>query len=157
MKTSAKLLIIVVLAVAVIAAVALKQNHKKAAAGAGDSPAVAAESAAAASATAASGAPTSTQTVAAKLPKLIDLGADKCIPCKMMAPILRDLAREYEGKAAVIFIDVWKNPAPARQTGIRVIPTQILYDKHGKEVGRHEGFLDKQSIVAAFEKLGVKR
>jgi thioredoxin 1 len=87
---------------------------------------------------------------------LVDLGATECIPCKMMAPILRDLAREYEGKAAVIFIDVWKNPAPARQTGIRVIPTQIFYDKQGKEVGRHEGFLDKKSIVAAFEKLGVK-
>jgi thioredoxin 1 len=87
---------------------------------------------------------------------LVDLGATECIPCKMMAPILRDLAREYEGKAAVIFIDVWKSPAPARQTGIRVIPTQIFYDKQGKEVGRHEGFLDKKSIVAAFEKLGVK-
>lgn len=88
---------------------------------------------------------------------LVDLGATECIPCKMMAPILRDLAREYEGKAAVIFIDVWKNPAPAKQTRIRVIPTQIFYDKQGKEVGRHEGFLDKKSIVAAFEKLGVKR
>jgi thioredoxin 1 len=87
---------------------------------------------------------------------LVDLGATECIPCKMMAPILRELAREYEGKAAVIFIDVWKNPAPAKQTRIRVIPTQILYDKEGKEVGRHEEFLDKKSIVAAFEKLGVK-
>jgi thioredoxin 1 len=88
---------------------------------------------------------------------MVDLGATECIPCKMMAPILRDLAREYEGKAAVIFIDVWKNPAPAKQTRIRVIPTQIFYDKEGREVGRHEGFLDKKSIVAAFEKLGVKR
>ena len=88
---------------------------------------------------------------------LVDLGATECIPCKMMAPILRELEREYEGKAAVIFIDVWKNPAPARQTGIRVIPTQIFFDKQGREVGRHEGFLDKKSIIAAFEKLGVKR
>jgi len=88
---------------------------------------------------------------------LADLGATECIPCKMMAPILRELAREYEGKAAVIFIDVWKNPAPAKQARIRVIPTQIFYDKEGREVGRHEGFLDKKSIVAAFEKLGVKR
>lgn len=88
---------------------------------------------------------------------LVDLGATECIPCKMMAPILRELAREYEGKAAVIFIDVWKNPAPAKQARIRVIPTQIFYDKEGREVGRHEGFLDKKSIVAAFEKLGVKR
>jgi thioredoxin 1 len=88
---------------------------------------------------------------------LVDLGATECIPCKMMAPILRDLAREYEGKVAVIFIDVWKNPAPAKQTRIRVIPTQIFYDRTGKEVLRHEGFWDKKAIAAAFEKLGVKR
>ena len=87
---------------------------------------------------------------------LVDLGATACIPCKMMAPILVEVRREYEGKAAVIFIDVWKNPAPARQTGIRAIPTQIFYDKAGKEVGRHEGFLDKKGIVAFFERLGVK-
>jgi thioredoxin 1 len=88
---------------------------------------------------------------------LVDLGATECIPCKMMAPILQGLAREYEGKAAVIFIDIRKNPAPARQTGIRMIPTQIFYDRNGKEVLRHEGFWDKKAIVAVFEKLGVKR
>jgi thioredoxin 1 len=88
---------------------------------------------------------------------LVDLGATECIPCKMMAPILRELEREYTGKAAVIFLDVWKDPAPARRTGIRLIPTQIFYDRTGKEVFRHEGFLDKKSIVAVFEKLGVKR
>ncbi len=88
---------------------------------------------------------------------LVDLGATECIPCKMMAPILGELAREYEGKAAVIFIDIRKNPAPARQTGIRTIPTQIFYDRTGKEVLRHEGFWDKKAIVAVFEKLGVKR
>ncbi len=88
---------------------------------------------------------------------LVDLGATECIPCKMMAPILEEVRREYEGKAAVIFIDVWKNPAPARQVGIRTIPTQIFYDRTGKEVGRHEGFLDKKSIVTVFEQLGVRR
>ncbi len=87
---------------------------------------------------------------------LVDLGATDCIPCKLMAPILVEVRREYEGKAAVIFIDVWKNPAPARQVGIRTIPTQIFYDKEGKEVGRHEGFLDKKSIVAIFGRLGVR-
>jgi len=88
---------------------------------------------------------------------LVDLGATDCIPCKMMAPILVEVRREYEGKAAVIFIDVWKHPAPARQVGIRTIPTQIFYDKAGREVGRHEGFLDKKSIVTVFERLGVRK
>ena len=88
---------------------------------------------------------------------LVDLGATECIPCKMMAPILVEVRREYEGRAAVIFIDVWKTPAPARQMGIRTIPTQIFYDKTGKEIGRHEGFLDKKSIVTVFEQLGVRK
>jgi len=88
---------------------------------------------------------------------LVDLGATDCIPCKMMAPILKELRKEYEGKAAVIFIDVWKNPAPAKLLGIQTIPTQIFYDRSGREVGRHEGFLDKKTIIEVFEKLGVKR
>jgi len=87
----------------------------------------------------------------------VDLGATECIPCKMMAPILKEIREEYQGRAAVIFLDVWKDPTPARRLGIRTIPTQVFYDKEGREVGRHEGFLDKKSIIAAFEKLGVKR
>jgi len=87
---------------------------------------------------------------------LVDLGATECIPCKMMAPILKELRQEYQGRAAVIFLDVWKDPTPARRLGIRIIPTQVFYDKEGREVGRHEGFLDKKSIIAAFDKLGVK-
>ncbi len=57
---------------------------------------------------------------------MVDLGADKCVPCKLMAPILDKLSHEYRGKAAIIFIDVWKNPEPARKYGIRSIPTQIF-------------------------------
>ena len=45
-----------------------------------------------------------------KLPRLVDLGADKCIPCKMMAPILESMKKEYAGRLQVDFIDVWKNP-----------------------------------------------
>lgn len=87
---------------------------------------------------------------------MVDIGAKKCIPCKMMAPILEELTKEYQGRAAVIFIDVWEKPEAGSQFGIRAIPTQIFYDEQGKEVTRHEGFLDKQSIVGMFTKLGVK-
>ena len=87
---------------------------------------------------------------------MVDIGAKKCIPCKMMAPIIEELKSEYQGRAAVVFIDVWKNPAAGRQFGIRTIPTQIFYDAQGKETGRHEGFLDKQSIVKTFTDLGVR-
>ncbi len=86
---------------------------------------------------------------------MVDLGAHKCIPCKMMAPIIEELQKEYTDRASIIFIDVWEHREQARRFGIRGIPTQIFYDKEGKEVGRHVGFLDKKSIVATFEKLGV--
>mgnify|MGYP006290004873 FL=1 len=86
---------------------------------------------------------------------LVDLGADKCIPCKMMAPILAELKKEYTGRASIIFIDVWEHRRQVERFGIRAIPTQIFYDATGKEAFRHVGFMDKKSIVATFEKLGV--
>lgn len=87
---------------------------------------------------------------------MVDLGAKKCIPCKMMAPILEELENEYKDRAAIVFIDVWENPNAGQQFGIRTIPTQIFYNSAGEEVLRHEGFFDKASIVAQLQKLGVK-
>ncbi len=87
---------------------------------------------------------------------MVDIGAKKCIPCKMMAPILEELEKEYKDRAAIIFIDVWENPAAGKQFGIQLIPTQIFYTAEGKEVLRHEGFMGKAAIVAELEKLGVK-
>lgn len=89
---------------------------------------------------------------------MVDIGAKECIPCKMMAPIMEELEKEYHatGKAAILFIDVWKNKDQGRRFGIRSIPTQIFYDKEGNEVYRHEGFMDKKEIVSRLEKLGVK-
>lgn len=86
---------------------------------------------------------------------MIDLGADQCVPCKMMAPILEKLKKEYEGKAAIIFIDVWKNNGPARRYGIRAIPTQIFFDAGGREVNRHVGFMSEKDIVGQLTKMGV--
>ncbi len=91
----------------------------------------------------------------AKLPKLIELGADKCIPCKMMAPILEELKSEYAGRLGVVFIDVWKNPEKGREYGIRVIPTQIFYDADGNEFYRHVGFFSKEDILKTFKKKGI--
>jgi thiol-disulfide isomerase/thioredoxin len=90
------------------------------------------------------------------LPRLIDLGADKCIPCKMMAPILEELKEEYKGVFEVMFIDVWKDPQPARQYKIRVIPTQIFLDGSGKELFRHEGFFSKEDILNKWAELGIE-
>ena len=84
---------------------------------------------------------------------MVDLGANSCIPCKLMAPILKELRSEYKGRASIIFIDVWKDPSQSKKFGVRVIPTQIFYDKSGKEVWRHEGFMDKVSITEKLKNL----
>ncbi|OHB54815.1 MAG: thiol reductase thioredoxin [Planctomycetes bacterium RBG_13_44_8b] len=91
---------------------------------------------------------------AQKLPRLLELGADKCIPCKMMKPILEELTQEYAGKLQVEFYDVWKNPAYGQQYGISLIPTQIFLDTTGKELFRHQGFPSKEDILAKWKELG---
>lgn len=87
---------------------------------------------------------------------MVDLGAKKCVPCKMMAPILEALEKEYKERAAIIFIDVWENPEAGKEFGIHVIPTQIFYDASGREVKRHQGFMSREVIVAELDKLGVR-
>jgi thioredoxin len=87
---------------------------------------------------------------------MVDLGAKSCIPCKMMAPIMEKLEKDYKGKAAILFVDVWKEPDQAKRFDIRTIPTQIFYDKEGKEVLRHAGFMSEEAIVTQLKKMGVK-
>jgi len=89
------------------------------------------------------------------MPTMVDLGANECIPCKMMVPIMEKVKKKYQGKAAVIFIDVWKENEPAKRFRIRAIPTQIFFDKEGKEVFRHEGFMGEADIDRIFRKMGV--
>ena len=89
------------------------------------------------------------------MPTMVDLGANECIPCKMMVPVMEKVEKRYRGKAAIIFIDVWKDKEPARRFGIRAIPTQIFFDKEGKEVFRHEGFMGEADIERIFNKMGV--
>jgi len=87
---------------------------------------------------------------------MIDLGAKACIPCKMMAPIMEKMEKKYAGKAVIHFYDVWKDRDPAVRFGIRVIPTQIFFDKNSKEVYRHEGFMSESDIVGQLTIMGVK-
>lgn len=89
------------------------------------------------------------------LPKLLDLGAGKCVACKMMTPVLEELKTSLTGKLDVVFIDVWENQNAGSQYGIRIIPTQIFYDAEGKELFRHEGFFSKEDILAKWKELGI--
>ncbi len=93
---------------------------------------------------------------ATPVPRLVDLGAGRCIPCKAMAPILEQLRVDYVGKLEVQFIDVWKMPDQAQVYGIRTIPTQIFYSADGRELGRHEGFISREEILSTWKSLGVE-
>jgi thioredoxin 1 len=135
-----KIAIVLVLAAAIAGAFYLKQGP-----GAGDAASVVPK------------VPAATGTAAPKaLPRLVDLGADKCIPCKKMAPILEELRKEQAGKIEVVFIDVWKNPDAANPYNINLIPTQIFFAADGKELFRHEGFFPKEDILAKWNELGVE-
>ncbi len=90
------------------------------------------------------------------LPKLLDFGANKCIPCKRMAPILKELSEEYKDRVIIKIIEIDPEPGLTKANRIRLIPTQIFFDAKNQEVFRHEGFMDKEQIKKVFQKMGVK-
>ena len=90
------------------------------------------------------------------LPRFLELGSDKCVPCKMMQPVIAELSRECAGKLRVDFIDVWKNPDEGKKYQVRAIPTQIFFDREGREIFRHIGFFPKPEIYDKFRELGIK-
>lgn len=87
---------------------------------------------------------------------LLDLGSEQCVPCKLMAPILKKVEQDFRDRAAVIVIDVYRYPEQAKRFGVRAVPTQIFFDKNGKEVYRHMGFMSEKAIVEQLAKMGVK-
>ncbi|AOY59720.1 TrxA4: thioredoxin [Desulfococcus multivorans] len=99
--------------------------------------------------------PTSPEVPVKGMVTMIDLGASECIPCKLMAPILDKLKKTYDGRAAIVFIDVWEDQSQAKKYGLRAIPTQIFFDESGKEVFRNIGFMSEEAIVAQLKKMGV--
>lgn len=65
------------------------------------------------------------------LPVIADYGADSCIPCKQMAPVLKTLNAEMQGKAFIKFVDVWKYYEAAANVPVQVIPTQVFFNADG--------------------------
>jgi len=85
----------------------------------------------------------------------IELGADRCIPCRQMQPIMKAIAEEYAGSIQVVFYDVWKNAAPAEYYRIQLIPTQVFIDQKGKEIFRHVGLFPKEEILGMLKEKGI--
>ena len=90
------------------------------------------------------------------LPKLLDFGAGKCIPCKKMAPILKELGEEYKGRVVIKIIEVYQERGLTMANRIQLIPTQVFFDAKNQEVYRHAGFMDKVQIKKVLEKMGVE-
>ncbi len=88
-------------------------------------------------------------------PRLLDLGATTCIPCKKMVPVLEELKTQYEGRLDVEFVDVRRLPGVADQYGVQSIPAQIFFDASGKELYRHQGFFAKEDILKKWRELGI--
>jgi len=87
---------------------------------------------------------------------LLEIGANACIPCRKMQPIIKEIAELFPNDVQVVFYDVWKDPTPANKYGVRLIPTQVFLDKNGQEFFNHIGFFPKEEILKVLEKKGVK-
>jgi thioredoxin 1 len=83
----------------------------------------------------------------ADTPVLVDFWAEWCGPCKMFAPVLDEIAREYDGKITIAKMDIDANPATPVKYGIRGIPTVILY-KGGQAQAQKVGALSKSQLTA---------
>jgi thioredoxin 1 len=88
-------------------------------------------------------------------PALVDFGANSCLPCRQLRPVLKEIAKEHTGKANILVIDVYKYQNLAREYKIQLIPTLVFFDVKGKEVFRNVGILEKEKIVAKLKEIGM--
>jgi thioredoxin 2 len=87
----------------------------------------------------------------ATVPVIVDFYADWCAPCRMMAPVLDELARERAGDLLVVKVNSDQNPVSPQHYGVRGIPTLIVF-REGREVGRQVGFAPKAQLAALIDR-----
>jgi thioredoxin 1 len=84
---------------------------------------------------------------------LVEIGSKTCVPCLALLPMLEQLRADYQDQVAVVLIELWEHPDAAYDLGIKQIPAFLFYNRHGDEVRRHEGALDREEIVAELDRL----
>lgn len=88
--------------------------------------------------------------IASETPVLVDFFAEWCGPCKILAPILKDVKVELGGNVKIVKIDVDKNQSIATKYQVKGVPTMILF-KNGKQVWRQSGVLQKKDIIQVIQ------
>jgi thioredoxin 1 len=88
-------------------------------------------------------------------PFLVDFGANSCLPCRQMRPILKEVDKEYSGKTRALVIDIYKHQNLAKEYKVQLIPTLVFFDSKGKEVFRQIGVMEKEKIVAKLKEIGM--
>lgn len=88
-------------------------------------------------------------------PKLLDLGATTCIPCKAMVPVLDGLRTDFAGKLDVEFIDITRNHEAGEAWRVEIMPTQVYLSADGRELARHQGFASREDILGQWRQLGI--
>ncbi|MFA6023728.1 MAG: thioredoxin [Candidatus Gracilibacteria bacterium] len=94
------------------------------------------------------------EVLSSKVPVLVDFFAEWCGPCKMIAPVVEELAHEYEGKAKVVKLNVDESMDTAQKYGVMSIPTLIFF-KNGEEVDRSVGLMSKDAMGETLDRLAA--
>ena len=95
------------------------------------------------------------QALASGKPVLVDFGANSCLPCRQMRPVLKEIGTEYSEKARVLLIDVYKYKNLAREHKVLMLPTLVFFDSKGKEAFRSVGLMEKEKIVGKLKEIGM--
>jgi thioredoxin 1 len=88
-------------------------------------------------------------------PVLVDFGANSCLPCRQLRPVLKEIAAEHSEKAKILVIDVYKYQNLAREHKVLMLPTLVFFDSKGKETFRNVGIMEKEKIIGKLKEIGM--